>query len=46
VRREHLDHLLRAASKVVGDRELLVVGSQSVLGTWDGDEAAGSPART
>jgi len=38
VKREHLDHLLRAASQIVGDRDLLVVGSQSVLATWDEDE--------
>jgi len=38
MRREHLDHLLRAASQIVGDRDLLVVGSQSVLGTWDEDD--------
>jgi hypothetical protein len=37
VRREHLDHLLRAASQIIGERDLLVVGSQSVLGTWDED---------
>lgn len=35
MRREHLAHLLRAASRVVNRRDLLVVGSQSVLGTWD-----------
>lgn len=35
MRREHLAHLLRAASRVVDRRDLLVVGSQSVLGTWD-----------
>jgi len=38
VKREHLDHLLRAAAQIVGERDLLVVGSQSVLGTWDEDE--------
>jgi len=37
MRREHLAHLLRAASRVVDRRDLLVVGSQSVLGTWDED---------
>lgn len=37
VRREHLAHLLRAASRVVERRDLLVIGSQSVLGTWDED---------
>jgi len=35
MRREHLAHLLRAASRVVDRSDLLVVGSQSVLGTWD-----------
>lgn len=38
MKREHLDHLLRAASQIIGERDLLVVGSQSVLGTWDEDE--------
>lgn len=38
MRREHLDHLLRAASQIIGERDLLVVGSQSVLSTWDEDE--------
>lgn len=38
MRREHLDHLLRAASQIIGERDLLVIGSQSVLGTWDEDE--------
>jgi hypothetical protein len=35
MRREHLAHLLRAASQVTGERDLFVIGSQSVLGTWD-----------
>ena len=38
VRREHLAHLLRAAARIVDRDELLVVGSQSILGTWDEDE--------
>jgi hypothetical protein len=33
--REHLAHLLRTASRIVEQRDLLVIGSQSVLGTWD-----------
>lgn len=33
--REQLSHCLRAASTVVGEREILVIGSQSVLGTFD-----------
>ena len=36
--REQLAHLLRAASRVTDRRDLLVIGSQSVLGTWEEDE--------
>lgn len=38
MRREHLAHLLRAAGRIAAERDLLVIGSQSVLGTWDEDE--------
>lgn len=31
--RDQLEHLLRAASAIVGDRDILVIGSQSVLGS-------------
>ena len=31
--REQLEHVLRAAGAVVGDPEILVIGSQSVLGS-------------
>lgn len=34
MRREQLEHLLRAASTVVGERDILVIGSQSILGTF------------
>lgn len=33
--REQLEHILRATSQVVEERDLLVIGSQSILGTWD-----------
>ena len=33
MRREQLEHVLRAASTVVGERDILVIGSQSILGT-------------
>lgn len=33
MRREQLEHLLRAASTVVGERDILVIGSQSILGS-------------
>jgi hypothetical protein len=38
VKREQLEHVLRAASRVVGERDLLVIGSQSILGSFAEDE--------
>ena len=32
MRREQLEHVLRAASQIAGDADVLVIGSQSVLG--------------
>lgn len=36
--RQQLAHILRAASRVVGDPDVLVLGSQSILGSYDEDE--------
>ena len=33
MRTEHLEHVLRAASTIVGERDVLVIGSQAVLGS-------------
>jgi hypothetical protein len=33
VTREQLEHVLRAASAIVGERDILVIGSQAILGT-------------
>lgn len=33
MRREQLEHVLRAASAIVGERDVLVLGSQAVLGS-------------
>lgn len=35
--REQLEHLVRAASRIVGDADIIVLGSQAVLGTRDAD---------
>lgn len=35
MKREQLEHVLRAASDIVNSADLLVIGSQSVLATWD-----------
>lgn len=32
MRREQLEHVLRAAAAIAGDVDVLVVGSQSILG--------------
>jgi len=38
VNREQLEHVLRASSTIAGDPEVLVIGSQSVLGSFaEGD---------
>jgi hypothetical protein len=37
VRRDQLEHVLRAASQIIGDPDLLVVGSVAILGTYDED---------
>lgn len=38
MRREELAHILRAAATAVGDPEILVVGSQAILGSFHEDE--------
>jgi hypothetical protein len=38
VTREQLEHILRAASTIAGDPDVLVIGSQSVLGSFAEDD--------
>jgi len=38
MRREELEHLLRSASTIAERRDVLVLGSQSILGTYDEDD--------
>jgi hypothetical protein len=38
VTREQLEHILRAASTIAGDPDVLVIGSQSVLGSFADDD--------
>lgn len=38
VRREQLEHVLRAASRIADDQEILIIGSQSILGSYSEDE--------
>jgi hypothetical protein len=32
MKREQLEHLIRACSTIAGDDELVIIGSQSILG--------------
>ena len=36
MRREHLEHVIRAAADVAGDADIIVVGSQAILGSFPG----------
>ncbi|WCE40599.1 hypothetical protein PGC08_02545 [Brevibacterium sp. BDJS002] len=36
--RQELAHILRAACRITGDQDVLVIGSQSILGTFDEDD--------
>ncbi|MGH3927458.1 MAG: hypothetical protein ACRDTT_32110, partial [Pseudonocardiaceae bacterium] len=36
--REQLEHVLRAAAQITGDPDILVIGSQSILGTVTEDQ--------
>ena len=38
MKRQDLAHLLRAACRITGDPEVLVIGSQSILGSYDEDD--------
>ena len=38
MRRSDLAHILRAASRITGDPEVLVIGSQAILGSYSEDE--------
>lgn len=38
MKRSDLAHILRAACDVAGDQEVLVIGSQAILGAFDEDD--------
>lgn len=38
MRRQELAHLLRAACAIARDKDVLVIGSQAILGTYDDGE--------
>ena len=38
MRRDQLEHAIRTACQITGTHEVIVVGSQAILGTYDEDE--------
>lgn len=38
MKRQELAHILRAACDITGDQNVLVIGSQSILGAFDEDD--------
>jgi len=38
VRRQQLAHILRSSCRIAHDKDVLVIGSQAILGTYDDDE--------
>lgn len=38
MRRDQLEHAIRTACQIIGQREVIVVGSQSILGTFREDQ--------
>lgn len=34
MKREHLEHIIRASGKIIGEKEFFVIGSQSILGQY------------
>ena len=38
MRRDQLEHAIRTACQIIGRREVIVVGSQSILGTFREDQ--------
>ena len=46
MKREQLEHVLRAASNVTNDKEFLVVGSAAILGTYAEDDLPAAATRS
>ena len=34
MKREHLEHIIRASGKIINEKEFYVIGSQSILGQY------------
>lgn len=44
MRREQLEHAIRTACQIIDQPEVIVVGSQSILGTYDEDQLPAATA--
>ncbi len=38
MRRDQLEHAIRAATRIVKQRQIIIIGSQAILGSWDESE--------
>lgn len=38
MRRDQLEHAIRAATRIVKQQEIIIIGSQAILGSWDESE--------
>jgi hypothetical protein len=46
MRRDQLEHAIRAACQIAGLTEVIIVGSQAILGTYSEDELPSYPTRS
>jgi hypothetical protein len=46
MRRDQLEHAIRTACQIIGRPEVIVVGSQAILGTFREDELPGQELRS
>ncbi len=46
MRRDQLEHILRAASRLTNEREFLVIGSQAILGSFSEDRLPPAAVRS
>ena len=46
MRRDQLEHAIRTACQIIGRREVIVVGSQSILGTFREDQLPAAATRS
>ena len=46
MRRDQLEHAIRTACQIIGSDEVVIVGSQAILGTYDEQQLRSPSARS